>query len=150
MMDYANPGEELLRSIDIHGILPQQEPFVMVGCLTHFELGSSTTETEIRNDNIFVDGGVFSAYGMVENMAQTCAARIGYYNKYVLNNEVQIGLIGAIRNFCVNSVVSVGDVVVTTVDVVEEVFGMTLANAVSRCRGDIVATAEIKLSVKNS
>lgn len=149
MIDYANPGEDLLRKIDIHSVLPQQEPFVAVGCLTRFGRNSSTTETEILADNIFVDGGELSVFGMVENMAQTCAARIGYYNKYVLHNEVQIGFIGAIRNFCVISPVSVGDVIVTTVDIIEEVFGMTLANAVTRCEGTVVATAEIKLSIKD-
>lgn len=149
MTDYANPGEELLRSIDIHQILPQQEPFVMVGCLTHFEMMSSSTETRICGDNIFVDNGFFSAAGMMENIAQTCAARVGYYNKYVLHNEVQIGFIGAIRNYSVFALASVGETITTRVDVVEEVFGMTLANAEIRCGDKIIATAGIKLSVKN-
>ena len=149
MTDYAHPDEELLRSIDIHGILPQQEPFVMVGCMTRFEMMSSTTETEILPDNIFVDDGRFSAIGMIENIAQTCAARVGYYNRYVLQNDVRIGFIGAIRNYSASALASVGDVIVTKVDVVDEVFGMTLADAEIRCGGDVIATARIKLSVKN-
>ena len=79
-------SEEYLRSIDLHTVLPQQEPFVMVGSLIAFDTGSSVTETLIREDNIFVDNGHFSASGLMENIAQTCAARLGYINKYILKN----------------------------------------------------------------
>lgn len=66
-----------LESIDIHTLLPQQEPFVMVGRLTHYDDENVETTTTIAPDNIFVDNGEFSSAGMIENIAQTCAARIG-------------------------------------------------------------------------
>ncbi len=141
--------EEYLRSIDVHEILPQQEPFVMVGTLTKFQMDTSTTETLIKEDNIFVDNGCFSAAGMMENIAQTCASRIGFYNKYILHKDVQIGFIGAIRNYVVSSLAPVGSMIVTTVDIKEEVFGMTLAQATVTCGNKVIATAEIKLSVRN-
>ena len=70
----------------------------MVGKLTAFDEKRTVTETFIKEDNIFVCDGVFSAPGLVENIAQTCAARIGYVNKYILNKFIQLGFIGAIRN----------------------------------------------------
>lgn len=142
--------DELIRSIDIHTVLPQQEPFVMIGCMTHFEMTTSTTETLIREDNIFVDDGFFSASGMMENIAQTCAARVGYYNKYILHKDVQVGFIGAVRNYDIRALARVGQTITTKVDILEEVFGMTLANAEVRCGDELLATAEIKLSVRNS
>lgn len=142
-------SEEYLRSIDIHEVLPQQDPFVMVGTLVHFEMETSTTETLIREDNIFVDNGYFSASGMMENIAQTCASRVGFYNKFILHKDVQIGFIGAIRNYVIDSLAPVGSVISTTVDILEEVFGMTLAQARVCCNGKVIATAEIKLSVRN-
>lgn len=141
--------EEYLRSIDIHQVLPQQDPFVMVGCLTHFEMMTSTTETKISEDNIFVDKGFFSASGMMENIAQTCASRVGFYNKFILHKDVQIGFIGAIRNYEVSALAPVGSTIVTKVDILEEIFGMTLATAEILCEGKTIATAEIKLSVRN-
>lgn len=141
--------EEYLRSIDIHQVLPQQEPFVMVGCLTHFEMTTSTTETVISEKNIFVDNGFFSAAGMMENIAQTCASRIGFYNKFILHKDVQIGFIGAIRNYDIVKLAAVGSTISTTVFILEEIFGMTLAKAEICCDGEIIATAEIKLSVRN-
>ena len=141
--------EEYLRTIDVHDILPQQEPFVMIGRMTHFEMQTSTTETLIGDSNIFVDDGKLSASGMLENIAQTCAARIGFYNKYILHKDVQVGFIGAVRNYVVYSLPSAGDVITTKVDILEEVFGMTLAVAEIRNGGEVIATAEIKLSVRN-
>lgn len=148
-MEQMNITEEYLRSIDVHTVLPQQEPFVMIDTLTHFEMMTSTTETLIRDTNIFVDGGRFSASGMMENIAQTCAARIGFYNKYILHKDVQVGFIGAVRNYIVNELPKAGSTITTRVDILEEIFGMTLANAEIMCEGRVVATAEIKLSVRN-
>ena len=148
-METINSTEEFLRSIDVHAILPQQEPFVMVGTLTSFEMTTSTTETEIKGENIFVDNDTFSASGLMENIAQTCAARIGFYNKYILKKDVQVGFIGAIRNYVVNELPKVGSTIITKVDILEEVFGMTLANAEVRCGDRVLATAEIKLSIRS-
>ena len=141
-------SEEYLRSIDLHTVLPQQEPFVMVGSLIAFDAGSSVTETLIREDNIFVDDGHFSASGMMENIAQTCAARVGFYNKYVLHKDVQVGFIGAVSNYVVHSLAPVGEMLTTRVDILQDVFGMTLANAQVTCRGEVIAEAEIKLAVR--
>lgn len=141
-------SEAFLRNIDIHTLLPQQEPFVMVGCLTAFDEVRTVTETTIAADNIFVDDGRFSASGLIENIAQTCAARIGFVNKYILQKGIQIGFIGAIRNLEVLGLPRVGDTIVTTVDVLEDIFGMTLAEASISCGGETIVRTQIKIAVK--
>ena len=148
-MELADITEDFLKSIDIHTILPQQEPFVMVDRLRAFALDSSTTETLIREDNLFVEKGFFSPCGIMENIAQTCAARIGLYNKYILNKSVQIGYIGAIKDYKILGKVKAGSTINTTVDILEEIFGMTLAAATVRCEGEVIATATVKLAVSN-
>lgn len=141
-------SEAFLRNIDIHTLLPQQEPFVMVGCLTAFDEVRTVTETTIAADNILVDDGRFSASGLIENIAQTCAARIGFVNKYILQKGIQIGFIGAIRNLEVLGLPRVGDTIVTTVDVLEDIFGMTLAEASISCGGETIVRTQIKIAVK--
>jgi 3-hydroxymyristoyl/3-hydroxydecanoyl-(acyl carrier protein) dehydratase len=148
-MEISDVTDDFLKSIDIHTVLPQQEPFVMVGKLVHFEMTSSTTETIVKEDNIFVDNGYFTPCGIMENIAQTCASRIGFYNKYILLKEVQIGYIGAIRDYVILGKAKVGSLITTTVDVLEEVFGMTLAMATVRCDDTIIATGQVKLAVNN-
>lgn len=146
--EVENFSEEMFRTIDIHELLPQQEPFVMIGSLVHFDKTLTITETEVRQDNIFVDEGNFSASGLMENIAQTCAARIGFVNKYILKKGIQLGFIGAVRNFEVLELPKVGDVITTRVEVKEEVFGMTLADAIITCGEKVLVTSEMKIVVK--
>ncbi len=148
-MKLSDVTEDFLRSIDIHSVLPQQEPFVMVGKLVHFELLTSTTETVIKEDNLFVENGCFTPFGIMENMAQTCASRIGFYNKYILEEDVQIGYIGSIKDFVNPGRARVGSLITTTVDVQDEVLGMTLATATVKCHEELIASAQIVLAVKN-
>ena len=140
--------EKFLRSIDVHGILPQQEPFVMIDTLVHFEMNTSTTETTIRETNIFVDDGKFSASGMMENIAQTCAARIGYINKYILHQDVNIGFIGAVRNLEIIQRPKVGQTIETSIQVLSSSFGITLAHGQVRLPdGTLLAQGEMKIAL---
>lgn len=148
ILNAGQPSEAQLRQIDIHELLPQQEPFVMIGKLTHFDQTLTVTETLVQEENIFVDGGRFSAAGLMENIAQTCAARIGYANKYILKKDIQLGFIGAVRNFEVKALPKVGDTIVTRVEVKEEIFGMTLAYATIECDGEVLVSTEMKIAIK--
>lgn len=143
-----SPTEQDLRQIDIHELLPQQDPFVMIDTLVHFDRTLTMTETTVNADNIFVENGRFSASGLMENIAQTCAARIGYANKYILKKGIQLGFIGAVRNFEIMELPKVGDTITTHVEVKEEVFGMTLAEAYIECQGKTIVTTEMKIAVK--
>lgn len=147
-MDPKHPTEEFLRQIDVHELLPQQEPFVMIGKLVGFDQTLTVTETVVEDDNIFVEDGYMSAPGLMENIAQTCAARIGYVNKYILQKGIQIGFIGAVRNFEVKQLPAVGELLITRVVVKEEIFGMTLAEATVESNGNVLVSTEMKIAVK--
>lgn len=142
------PTDEFVRSIDIHALLPQQEPFVMIGRMEHFDMRTVRTSTEILNSNIFTENGFLSASGIIENIAQTCAARIGYINQYILKKGIQMGFIGAIKNFSITVLPQVGQLIFTEVEIIEEVFGMLLASAKVILAGNTIATAEIKIAIK--
>ena len=120
----------------------------MVDTLTEIDEKRIVTETLVKAENIFVDEGCFSASGLIENIAQTCAARIGFVNKYIRKKGIQIGFIGAIRNLEVFRLPKNGETITTTVDVVEEVFGMTLAHAQIACGEESLVTTDIKIALK--
>lgn len=132
--------------IDIHELLPQQEPFVMVGRLCHFDMDKTVTKTKISDSNIFVENGVFTTPGIIENIAQSCAARIGYVNKYILKKCVQIGFIGAVRNMNLYRCPKAGEEIETTIITIEEIFGMTLVSATVRAGDEIIAESEMKIA----
>jgi len=136
-----------LEKIDIHELLPQQEPFVMVDTLTFFDEKTTSTKFTVRKDNIFVEDGVLNECAIAENIAQTCAARLGYINKYILKRGIQIGFIGGIKNLVFSETPKVGDILDTTIYVTEQVMEITLVNATVKCCDRIIATAEMKIAM---
>jgi len=122
----------------------------MIGRLTHFDTVRTVTETDITAGNIFADDGLFSASGLIENIAQTCAARIGYINKYVLKKGIQLGFIAAVRHLEVLELPKVGDTITTTVEVKQELLGMTLAEAQVTCGDKLLVKTEIKIGIKEA
>lgn len=139
-----------ITAIDIHELLPQQEPFVMVGRLMAFDMERTTTQTRIVDTNIFVEDGCFAASGVIENIAQTCAARIGYVNKYILEKGIQLGFIGAIRNLRLHRLPCVGETIETTIVTVEEIFGMTMVNAEVKVGDEVLAEAQMKIALSEA
>lgn len=135
------------QEIDIHELLPQQEPFVMVGQLLHFDMEHTVTSLTISEANIFTEEGAFTEAGIIENIAQTCASRIGYINKYILKKSIQIGFIGAVRKLKIHRLPKVGETVITSIQTLEEVFGMTLVAATSKIGDEVIAEGEMKIAV---
>lgn len=134
------------RDIPILQLLPQRPPFVMVSHLLDYTATDTTCSLTIEADNLFVEDGKLTACGLIENIAQTCAARIGYLNKYILFQDINIGFIGAVRDFHVAQLPQVGDEIVTHIHVLQDVFDMTLATAEVKLEDKVIASAEIKIA----
>ncbi len=135
--------------IDIMGIIPQRPPFVMIDRLLRFSECDTVTLFVVRPDNMMVDNGRLNACALAENIAQTCAARLGYYNKYVLKRAVVLGFIGAIRNMQVRREPCVGETLITAIHVKEDVMGLTLVDAEVTSGQDVIATAEMKIALSD-
>ena len=138
-----------LDEIDIHELLPQQEPFVMVDQLTAFDEKITATSLTVRADNIFVEDGWLNECALAENIAQTCAARLGYINKYILKRAIQIGFIGAIRDMTVVARPHVGDRLETVIEVMDQVIELTRVTATITCNGRQIASAQMKIALSD-
>ena len=136
------------KEIDVHTLLPQQEPFVMIHQLISYDEVRTVTSFTVTEDHLYYEDGTLNAYALIENIAQTCAARMGYINQYINNEKVSIGFIGAVRNLEISALPRTGQTIRTTVEVVEEVFGMTLAHASVTCEGETLVTTEMKIALK--
>lgn len=134
--------------IDIHTLLPQQEPFVMIDRLVHYDPVRTVTTLEVRPDNIFADDGHLSVAGLNENIAQTCAARMGYIS-CSSGDRVKIGVIGAITGFSVNRTPLVGEVLTTTIEVKQEVFQVTLVHATVTVGEEVIAETDLKIALQD-
>ena len=118
----------------------------MVDRLTECDDNGATSELLVKEDNIFCSGDVMIESGMMENIAQTCAARIGYLG--LLNNEpVKIGVIGGIKNMQFFDLPRVGDTLITKINIVSVVFNVTLVNAKVFCNDKLMAEGDMKIAL---
>jgi predicted hotdog family 3-hydroxylacyl-ACP dehydratase len=137
-----------ISSVNILDLIPQRPPFIMIDCLTHFDPVITSSRFTVRDNNLFFSEGRLLASGLIENIAQTCAARIGYINR--LSNEViKLGFIGAVRNLKIYKTPLAGDTIYTTITVKEEVFQMTLVDAVVKLNDETIAEAEMKIALSD-
>ncbi|MDD2529665.1 MAG: pseudouridylate synthase [Bacteroidales bacterium] len=131
-----------------HIYIPQKPPFVMVDDLLFCDDKICKTNFVIEEDNIFVREGKFIEAGIVENIAQTCATRIGYINTHFQKEKVKIGMIASIKNLSINKLLNVGDVLDTTVEeTMSGYFNMTILNAKVECKGELIAECEMKVAL---
>lgn len=127
-------------------LLPQRPPFVMVDSLLYCDQTVTRTLLEVREDNIFNDKDHLSTAGICENIAQTCAARLGYLS-LASGLPVRLGFIGAISNMQVLRTPVTGEKMVTEINVLQEVFNITLVHAVVRCDNDVIAETDLKIAL---
>ena len=136
-----------LEKINILDLLPQRPPFIMVDTLTHLDETTTRTRLKVRADNILVENDELTESGVIENIAQSCAARMGYRSKYVCSDEVKIGFIGSINNLVINELPKVGEELQTTVEIVSEVFNITLVKTKVEVGDKLIASCEMKISI---
>ena len=132
--------------ITMKELIPQRPPFVMIDKLLSFDMTVTVTQLEVRADNVFCKDAHLSTEGLMENIAQTCAARMGYINLNK-NEAVKIGVIGAVNNFEVFRTPTVGELIVTTIEVIEEMFQITMVKAEIRSGDETIAQANMKIAL---
>ncbi|MDL2262289.1 hypothetical protein LJC11_02165 [Bacteroidales bacterium OttesenSCG-928-I21] len=123
-------------------LIPQRPPFVMVEKLVSCNYEQTITEMTIRPNNLFVENNIFTEMGILENIAQTCAARLGFLNK---NQPVKIGMIGSVNNFELSSLPSCGKTIQTTIDLNNEVFNVIVITANVTCEEKTLASCKMKV-----
>lgn len=137
-----------ISSVNVLDLIPQRPPFIMIDCLTHFDPVITSSRFTVRDNNLFFSEGRLLASGLIENIAQTCAARIGYINR-LSNKVIKLGFIGAVRNLKIYKTPLAGDTIYTTITVKEEVFQMTLVDAVVKLNDETIAEAEMKIALSD-
>lgn len=122
--------------------IPQRPPFVLVDELLHCDLERTETKFRVEKDNLFIEKEHFTETGILENIAQTCAVRLGYLNR---NQPVKIGMVGSVDNFELYSFPKIGDVLNTTIIVKTEIMNVVLLEANVVCNDQKVAFCNMKV-----
>lgn len=136
----------LVSKENIQSLLPQRPPIVMVDELLYCDATTTCCGFRVTAANIFYDQGVFSEAGLVENIAQTAAAGVGYIAQQG-NQDVPVGYIGAIKDLEIFFLPKMGDWLETRVELVNQVFDVTMVNGTIHCNGSLAAQCEMKIFI---
>lgn len=137
-----------IQEVDIRTLLPQQAPMVMVDRLVSADEKTAETALEVCEDNLFVEDGVLKPYALVEVMAQSCAAQLGYADKYIHGrNDVRIGYIGSVKKMQVDTASRVGETLTTRVQMLENFGDMRMAVAECFIEERRIAIAELVITL---
>lgn len=129
---------------NIISLIPQRAPIIMVDEFLGIEDNLSKTAFTVKEENIFVDAGVMSECGLIEHIAQSAAARVGYLFTEA-GKPIPIGYIGSVNNFEIKEFPKVGETIFTNIEVLQEVMGITLIMA--HCYINKVEIASCKMKI---
>ncbi|MCD9619041.1 hypothetical protein [Chryseobacterium gleum] len=131
----------------VESLIPQRFPFVMVHELTEYSENHLLSGFEIKEDNLFIQDGLFQASGLIEHQAQSVALHTGY-KYYLLGKDAPTGYIGAIKSFEAEKLPKIGDHLKSEVTILNEVMGVTLVDIVTKLNGEVIAKSQMKTAVK--
>lgn len=137
----------MLTGNDILQLIPQRDPIVMIDTFFGIEDNTSTSALTVRQDNIFTENGLLQECGIIEHIAQSAAARIGYIYTQE-EKDIPLGFIGSVDKFELNRLPAVGETLHTTITVLQEIFSITLIQAKVSVDGKTIAACNMKIFVE--
>jgi predicted hotdog family 3-hydroxylacyl-ACP dehydratase len=134
-------------NIPITELIPQRASIVMIDQLVEVGEKFAVTRFLVRPDNIFIEDGYFTESGMVESIAQTAAAMVGYQCR-VENKLPPVGYIAAIKNLVVEGRPAVGSIIQAKATVTNKVLEVLIVQGIVEQEGMILCNCELRILIK--
>ena len=139
--------EAVIQGEGILNLIPQRPPIVMVDSFFGFEENRSYSGLTVTTDNLFCEAGRLQEPGIIEHIAQSAAARIGFI--YTRQKEpVPLGFIGSVDKLKIYNLPEAGMKLFTEITVVQEVFDITLISAQVKAEEELIAECKMKIFIK--
>lgn len=132
----------------ILSLIPQRPPFVMIDRILVSNETKTISSFMVRENNIFVENAMLKEPGLVENIAQTAAARAGY-NASMENKPVQLGYIASIKNLQVKNFPKINDEIITEISIENQIFNVSLISGKITCNEQVLAHCQMKIFISN-
>ena len=127
-------------------LVPQRAPFLMVDGIIESDEKKTITSFYIKEDNILVKDGRFSEAGLIENIAQTAAARAGITAARE-NKPVAIGYIAAVQNLEIITLPQTNNTIHTEITADNEIMNVLLISGKASCNGKLLAKCNMKIFI---
>lgn len=144
-------NKPLIEGAAVSALIPQEAPIEMVDKLWYHDDTTTVSGFLVLESNIFNKNGVFCEPGIIENIAQTAALRLGYLVSLMQQNgdvaKPPMGYIGSIKKLHIHALPAVGSELRTEIIVQHVVFDVTLISARTTVNNELVAECEMKIFV---
>jgi predicted hotdog family 3-hydroxylacyl-ACP dehydratase len=118
----------------------------MVDVLLDANDSGARTIFRITANNVMVQNGLFTEAGLMENIAQTAAAKAGY-QAMSQNKAVEPGYIAAVKNLEIFALPKIGDQLITEIKIENHIFDVTVITGTVHCNDALMATCEMKIFI---
>ncbi|MEQ8304693.1 MAG: 3-hydroxyacyl-ACP dehydratase [Cyclobacteriaceae bacterium] len=135
-----------LPTSNVIDFLPQRFPMLMIERLESADENSCTTSFCIEHRNLFVEDGVFKEPGLIENIAQTAAAQIGFLS-LMRGQLVPIGYIAAIRRLVILRHPLVSTEIKTFVKRLDKIGNIILLEGKTSIEGQVICSCELRVYI---
>ena len=137
------PELPLNDALMIEGLIPHRWPMVLLDTILSFDSHNICAGYTIPKDSIFLKNGSFTEAGILEHMAQSAAAYMGY-SAFALNENPNIGFIGAIKKATIIRLPKVSERIETEVEILYNAMGMLMIKCETCLQEEIIASSEMK------
>jgi 3-hydroxyacyl-[acyl-carrier-protein] dehydratase len=137
----------LVDKSEIERLIPQRAPMVMVHELLESSDHHAKTSLTIEQNNLFVRDGKLREPGLVENIAQTAAAQVGYQCLEKMM-AVPIGYIASIKSLKIFGLPLVNSAISTSVKVTNQILDVTVVEGVVEQEGNVLCSCEMRIFAK--
>lgn len=141
--------EKEIEILRIDSYLPQKRPFLMVDEILEGSENRCTTHFIVRQENPLFRGAFFTEAGLLENIAQTAAAHIGFVEVHIRKtNRIMVGVVAAIKQLEIFRLPTRGEQLTTMVEeLMSGVMNMSIYSAEVLVGDEIVAKGEIRVAI---
>ncbi len=133
--------------MNIKKYIPQREPFIMVDKVICATADTFETHFLVKEDMLFLENNCLSEAAVIENIAQTCAAGMGYYREQHAIENNSMGFIGSINKLEVFSHAFVGETISTKVHILHQLDNILLIEGVAQVKDRILVKGQMKIVI---
>ncbi|MCW5907524.1 MAG: 3-hydroxyacyl-ACP dehydratase [Chitinophagales bacterium] len=131
----------------LNELIPQKPPFVLISMLHEVSEHRCVTTFRFSENHVLCSNGCLTAAGLLENIAQTCAVKVGY-ECYLVNKKVPLGFIGDIKDFRYARLPLTSEEIRTEITIEHQIFDVTLISGKVSVNGEEIASCKMKIFVE--
>ena len=134
-------GERLIK------LIPQKFPFVLISFLIEVSDKICISKFIFDETHVLCQDGKLTSAGLMENIAQTAAAKTGY-ECYQKGKKIPVGFIGDVRDFVFTKQPKMGEEIETRIEIIHEIFDVTVIAGTITLNGEEIASCNMKIFVE--